>query len=137
MIMNKPRVFLSFDSDDLPQIRGLRLLAANPNYDLEFYDESLKEPIDSQRAEYIKQVIREKIKRASVTLCLVGSNTYKSKWVDWELRESEKQGNAIIAMTLKGIESVIPPSFLKEKKITIWKWDPQYLQTLINNASKG
>ena len=41
--MAKPRVFLSFDSDDLPQIRGLRLLASNPNYDLEFYDESLKE----------------------------------------------------------------------------------------------
>ncbi len=134
--MTKPRVFLSFDSDDLPQIRGLRLLASNPNYDLEFYDESLKEPIDSQRAEYIKQVIREKIKRASITLCLVGNNTYKSKWVDWELRESEKQGNAIIAMALKGIERVVPPSFLKEGNITIWKWDPQYLQTLINNASK-
>jgi len=134
--MAKARVFLSFDSDDLPQIRGLRVLAANPNYDLEFYDESLKEPIESQRAEYIKQVIREKIKRASITLCLVGSNTYKSKWVDWELRESEKQGNKIIAMALKGIERVIFPSFLKEKSITVWKWDPEYLQTLINNASR-
>jgi hypothetical protein len=39
---DKKRFFLSFDSDDIQQIRGLRLLAANPNYDLAFYDESLK-----------------------------------------------------------------------------------------------
>lgn len=134
--MTKPRVFLSFDSDDLPQIKGLRLLAANPNYDLEFYDESLKEPINSGTADYIKQIIRGKIKRASVTLCLVGRNTYKSEWVDWELRESEKQGNVIIAMALKGISSVIPPSFLKERNIAIWRWNPQHLITLVNNATK-
>lgn len=132
--MNKRRVFLSFDSDDIQQIRGLRLLAANPNYDLEFYDESLKVPIDSQQAEYIKGVIREKIKRASVTLCLVGQNTYKSSWVDWELSESGKQGNSIVAMMLKGIEKAIFPKYLKDNRITVYIWSPDYLVTLIKNA---
>jgi len=132
--MAKKRVFLSFDSDDLQQIRGLRLLAANPNYDLEFYDESLKEQIESIQAEYIKRVIRGKIERASVTLCLVGQNTYKSYWVDWELKESEEQGNSIIAMALKGIESATFSKYLNDKNVTVYKWDPSYLITLINKA---
>ena len=83
--MTKRRVFLSFDSYDIKQIRDLRLLVANPNYDLEFYDESLKVPIDSFQAEYIKRVIREKIERASVTLCLFGQNGLPP--VSWTYRK--------------------------------------------------
>ena len=132
--MAKRRVFLSFDSDDINQIRGLRLLATNPNFDLEFYDESLRTPVDSQEADYIKRVIREKIKRAGVTLCLVGQNTYKSNWVSWELEESEKQDNSIVAMALKGIGNMIFPKYLKDSNIIVYKWDPNYLVTLINNT---
>ena len=58
------RVFISFRAEDKPQVDGLRLLAKNPNYDLELYDESVRAAIDSQNAEYIKRVIREKIGRA-------------------------------------------------------------------------
>ncbi len=132
--MIKRRVFLSFDSDDVKQVRGLRLMAANPNFDVEFYDESLRVPINSLNAVYIKSVIREKIKRSSITLCLVGENTYKSEWVDWELNESKNQENSIVAMTLKGVESVTFPKYLKDNKITVYKWDHSYLTTLINEA---
>ena len=132
--MTKRRVFLSFDSDDINQVRGLRLMVANPNFDVEFYDESLKIPVNSFDAIYIKNVIREKIRRSSVTLCLVGENTYRSDWVDWELKESEKQGNSIVAMALKGIESVTIPKYLEENNITVYKWDHIYLTTLINEA---
>lgn len=132
--MAKRRVFLSFDSEDLNQVRGLRLMAANPNFDVEFYDESLKIPVNSFDAIYIKNVIREKIRRSSVTLCLVGENTYRSDWVDWELKESEKQGNSIVAMALKGIESVNIPKYLEENNITVYKWDHIFLTNLINEA---
>ena len=132
--MIKRRVFLSFDSDDVKQVRGLRLMAANPNFDVEFYDKSLRIPVNSLDAVYIKSVIREKIKRSSVTLCLVGESTYKSEWVDWELNESEKQENSIVAMTLKGIESVTFPRYLKNNKITVYEWNHDYLKTLINEA---
>ena len=134
--MEKRRVFLSFDSDDIQQIRGLRFLVANPNYDLEFYDESLKISIDSHQAEYIKTVIRDKIKRASVTLCLVGHNTHKSSWVDWELNESERQDNSIVAMMLKGVDKAIFPKYLRDNSITVYVWDPDYLTTLIKKAKR-
>lgn len=116
--MAKKRVFLSFISEDKNGIQGLRLLAANPNYDLEFYDESVRVPIDSRDAEYVKQVIREKISRTSVTVCPISEKTHTSKWVDWELEQSHKKGNKIIAMALKGVERAVLPKLIDDLRST-------------------
>ena len=84
----KKRVFLSFVEEDRMQVQGLRLLKDNPDYALEFYDESVRVAVDSSDADYVKRVIREKIRRCSVTVCLIGITTHKKRWVDWELRMS-------------------------------------------------
>jgi hypothetical protein len=130
----KKRVFMSFIEEDKERVQGLRLLATNPNYDLEFYDESVRVAIDSRDAEYIKRKIREKIGRASVTVCLVSENTYTSSWVAWELEESVKHGNTIIAMALKGVDKAVLPKVIKEKVLTFYAWDPEHLNRLIAQA---
>lgn len=127
----KKRVFLSFRGEDREQVAGLRLLAANPNYDLEFYDESVRVAIDSYQADYIKQVIRAKISRTTVTVCLIGTMTASSTWVDWELEESAKKGNKIIAMALKGVDRAVLPKLISDNKITFHGWDPTLLARLI------
>jgi len=129
--MPKKRVFLSFIEEDKKRIQGLRLLVANPNYDLEFYDESVREPINSKNADYIKQRILAKIYRTSVTVCLISEITHTSEWVDWELRVSDEKGNKIVAMALKGVEKAILPELIKEKGLTFYGWDPERLNELI------
>jgi hypothetical protein len=132
--MAKKRVFLSFIAEDRDRVQGLRLLAANPNYDLEFYDESVRAPIDSANAEYIKGVIREKINRTTVTVCLISEKTHTSKWVDWELEESYKKGNTIIAMALKEVERAVLPRLVREMNLTFHAWDPERLNRLIQES---
>ncbi len=125
------RVFLSFLGEDKQKVDGLRLLSANPNYDLEFYDESVRSPFDSQDAEYIKRKIREKIARTSVTVCLISEQTHPSPWVNWELEESEAKGNAIIAMALKGVDRAVLPKLIADKHLIFHAWDPEKLNDLI------
>lgn len=132
--MSQKRVFLSFAYEDLPAVKGLRLLAANNGFALEFYDESIRTPIDSTDADYVRRVIREKIARTSVTVCLIGTETYKSKWVEWELEQSRKKGNAIIAMAVKGVDRAVLPKLIKEEGLTFHAWDPQGLGKLIQKA---
>jgi hypothetical protein len=127
----KKRVFLSFIAEDLDRVRGLRLLVASPNYDLEFYDESVRVPINSERAVYIKDVIRDKIRRSSVTVCLISEKTHTSSWVGWELEESQRQGKKIIAMALKGVTRAVLPKLMKEQELTFHPWDPTALAKLI------
>jgi hypothetical protein len=128
------RVFLSFIVEDEKHVDGVRLLAKNPNNDLEFYDESVKEPFDSTNAEYLRRRIKEKIDRTSVTVCLISEETHRSKWVDWELKTSDDKGNTIIAMAVKGVHEAILPKLIKEKKLRFRDWDVNKLAELINKA---
>jgi hypothetical protein len=130
----KKRVFLSFIEEDKEKVAGLRLLATNPNYDLEFYDESVRVAIDSRDAEYVKKRIGEKINRTSVTVCLISEDTHKSRWVDWELQESDEKRNTVIAMALKGVNQAVLPSLIKERKLTFHAWDPANLNKLVAEA---
>ena len=127
-------MFLSFLAEDRERVNGLRLLAANPDYDLEFYDESVRTPIDSLSAPYIMQKLREKIARTSVTVCLISEQTHTSRWVAWELSESDKKRNTIIAMALKGVTQAVLPAVIKQKQLTFHAWDPAALNRLITQA---
>ncbi len=91
-------VFISFDSADLALVNLLRGQAKNDNIPLEFNDFSLKEPFDSERAEYIKRGIRERIRQASVTIVYLTDNSAESPWVDWEINESVNLGKGIVAV---------------------------------------
>jgi hypothetical protein len=130
----KKRVFMSFIEEDKARVWGLRLLAGNPNFDLEFYDESLRSPIDSLDAAYIKAKIRAKIERASVTVCLISEQTHASRWVDWELEETDRHGTPIIAMALKDVTQATLPALIRQKGLTFYGWDPERLNTLIRDA---
>jgi len=81
----KRRIYICFHVEDLPQVRGFRLMGRAPNLEIEFHDGSLREEIDSVRGSYIKQQIRAIIQRTSVVVCLIGNGTAWRKWVDWEL----------------------------------------------------
>jgi hypothetical protein len=120
------RVFISFKMEDKKQVDGVRLLSWNKGHELDFYDESVRISYKSENASYIRQKIKAKIDRASITLCLLGSNTYLSEWVDWELRTSIAAGNKIVLMGLpRGPESLyLPPSVSGS---TWYLWDADFL----------
>jgi antiphage defense system Thoeris ThsB-like protein len=127
------RVFISFRHEDKPQVNGLRLLAANDKFDIEFYDESLQTAIDSENAKYIKSKIKEKIARTSVTVCMVSALTHTSKWVDWELEESFAKGNKLIFMGLSGGPGTLTlPALARQLKSGWYLWDHNVLANLID-----
>lgn len=129
------RVFISFRAEDRQQVNGLRLLAANDQFELEFYDESVRIPVNSTNAAYIRQKIREKINRTSVTVCMVSELTYTSQWVEWELEESIGKGNQIICMGFpNGPQNIRLPEPARRLQLPWYLWDYQHLGRLIEAA---
>lgn len=118
------RVFLSFVVEDKDLVTLFRGQAKNKNSDLEFSDYSIKDPYNSTNRDYIKSQIKPRISAASVTICLIGNTTYKSDWVDWELRVSKEVGNKVFGVRLHSDASKDPtPKALADLKAAVVNWE--------------
>lgn len=94
----KRNVFISFATEDMDEVNLIRAHAKNEKNDIEFNDHSVKIPYDSDRAEYIKHKIGEKISRVSTTVVYLSKNAAQSKWVKWEVEKSKELGKRVIAV---------------------------------------
>ena len=131
----KRSIFISFAGEDLKQVNLLRGQAKKEDSDLEFVDRSLKDPFDSKDAEYIKRGIRERIRQASVTLVFVTDATAQSKWVNWEVEESVRQGKGVIAMYSGDKAPTTILDSIKKNKIKIVPWDHDVLMKEIERVA--
>jgi hypothetical protein len=132
----KRNVFISFDHRDVVEVNFLRGQAKNEANDLEFNDYSLKEPYESEKAEYIKSGIRERIRQSSVTLVYISEVTHESPWVDWEVRESLAQGKGVICVHKGNIMPSRQPKFISEFELKVIPWKHSELISAIEQASK-
>ncbi len=132
--MLKKRIYLSCEHKHIKKV--MELLGEDSSIEIEGHDGPPRIAFDSQQADNIKHTLAEKIKRTDTTLCIIGNDTYKSPWIDWELNESEKQGKPIIAMALKGITKIYFPKHLDDKDSEVYEWDPGFLSAIINNTQK-
>ncbi|MGP8154263.1 MAG: TIR domain-containing protein [Smithella sp.] len=99
--MAKKQIFVSYDYDNDKNYKNL-LLAWDANKLFDFYmgDASADVSIDSTNATAIKRAISAKINAVNNFLCIVGKNTYKSKWVLWEIDKAKELGRKIIAVKI-------------------------------------
>jgi hypothetical protein len=130
----KRRVFLSFHYEDIRQINGFRLMLQNPHVELELFDGSVREPINSQNKSYVRAQIREKINRASVLMCLIGNGTAWRDFVDWEIATAAELGKGVCGVRLKNSRGRTPP-LLKKLNAPIAGWNPQEIVQVIECAA--
>ncbi len=118
----KRNVFISFAYEDINQVNLLRGQAKNDNSPIEFNDWSVSEPIDSERAPYIKQKITERIQQSSLTVVFLSNSTAKSKWVAWEIEESLRMGKQVLGVYPKDAKPSSLPEAITTNKIKCVFW---------------
>ena len=135
-VSGKANAFISFDSEDLNEVNLLRGQAKNENSNIEFNDWSVKEPFDSERAEYIRRRIRERIRQCSVTIVYLSEKTASSKWVDWEIRESLAMHKGVVAMHKGSKPPRRLPKAIKDSNIPVVPWNQRELAKTIKKQSE-
>lgn len=95
-------VYFSFDYNRdvhrVNQIRnmsGIQARSAAGFTDATFWNDALKKG-DS----HIAQIIQEGLKNTVATIVCIGATTAQNKYVEYEINQSLKRGNAIIAITI-------------------------------------
>jgi len=127
-------VFLSFHREDLRQISGIRLMMRNERLALDISDEPNREPVGSERSSYIKRVLRDRIRRVEVVMCMIGDGTAWREWIDWELDTAIEEGRGICGVRLKGSRGRAP-SILTEIGAPIASWDLSSMIAVIECAA--
>lgn len=130
------RIFLSFVEEDIQLVNLFRGQARNQNSTLDFYDFSIKDPYNSENEEYIKQQIRYKLDMVSVTLCLLGYNTYRSPWINWEIEASARKGKGLVGVRLHNDSADGVPAALRDNGGIIVNWDHDEIIKAINRAAR-
>lgn len=128
----KRRLFLSFHAEDRNQVQGFRLMSLNPNIDLGFYDASVRSAINSENGTYVRGVIRQKVSRASVLVCLIGNGTAWREWVDWEIALAREMRKGICGVRLKRSRGRTPPGLHGSP---IARWDLEDITATIECAA--
>lgn len=125
----KRNVFISFAYEDVGTVNLLRGQAKNENSPIEFNDWSVSEPINSDRAPYIKQKIAERISQSSLTVVFLSDATSKSEWVKWEIEESLRRGKKVLGVYPQDSAPKNYPDVITINKIKCVSW-PKLAETI-------
>ena len=111
-------VFLSFAMEDQRLANAFRAQAKSSRSNLAFRDYSVKEPFERAWKTNAERLIR----MSSATICLVGTSTWRSEAVDWEIRKSDALGKQLLAVRLAPGIRRFPPS-VEELGVKVVAWD--------------
>jgi len=125
----KRNVFISFAYEDVGTVNLLRGQAKNENSPIEFNDWSVSEPINSERAPYIKQKISERIAQSSLTVVFISDATSKSEWVAWEIAESLSKGKKVLGVYPQDSKPKKMPEAITSNNIKCVPW-PKLAETI-------
>ena len=125
-------VFLSFVMKDKDIVNLFRDQAENRQSSLVFCDYSIKEAFESAWKTNAECLIRA----CSVTICLIGKTTYRSKAVDWEVRKSVELGKSIMAVYIEPTVPIVPPA-LAELEVTPLPWDIERIVGELSDIKTG
>ncbi len=118
------KVFISFRGEDEFKVNTLRGLAQFKNVEFEMDDVSLRKAIESRDDNYIKSIIRPKITKCGVCLCMIGENTHRSrKWIPWEIGLAVELKKPILAMRFWDSSNAATPTILMDNNIRPFDWD--------------
>lgn len=111
--MAKTKVFVSYDhSEDANYKRLLQAWNANPDFDFEFDSRGPNVPINSVDAGVIKTSLTKMLKSATHLLVIVGSKSYTSDWMTWEIARSKEADIRLKLAAVKIEKANVTPSGL-------------------------
>jgi len=110
--------------EDEAQVSLLRHQAKSDKFNLNFTDFSVKKPFDDNW----KTRCEKRIKQASITIVMIGPETYKRPAVLWEINKSYELGKKVVGVRIRKDKKDPIPGPLLRNKTKIIKWNMEAIQ---------
>lgn len=127
-------IFVSHQHNDADKIEDLKKLIGKHGIEMRdssIYEKKLKN--NAKNEQYIKQeLIKPQMKWAGTVVVLIGKDTAKSDYVNWEIKTAAEMGKRIIGVYLRGAKDEDIPEELKEYGSNLVGWDGEKIVGAIN-----
>ena len=126
-------IFVSHYHVDAERIENLKFLLGK--HGMTMKDSSIyesKNPNNAHNEEYIKSIIRPRIDWAGTTVVLIGRDTSKSEYVNWEIEHAARKGKRIVGVYLPGESDSELPEALNKYGNSLQKWNGESIISGIN-----
>lgn len=118
-------IFVSHQHNDADRIKDLQNLIGKHGIsmrDSSIYEKKLKN--NATNEQYIKQkLIKPQIQWAGTVVVLIGKDTAKSDYVNWEIKTAAEMGKRIVGVYLQGAKEEDIPQELKEYGDNLVGWN--------------
>jgi len=133
-------VFISHHHADDAQVSNLTAMLARKGYD--FRNSSIRAKPANQRRldkglvkpETIRRLLRMKISWAGTIVVLIGKDTHKRPWVNWEIEQANKQGKRIVGVYERGGTEADKPEALEKYASAIVGWNAESIVAAIDGT---
>lgn len=127
-------IFVSHQHNDADKIEGFKSLIGKHGInmrDSSIYESKLKN--DAKNEQYIKQeLIKPQMQWAGTVVVLIGKDTAKSDYVNWEIKTAAEMGKRIVGVYLQGAKEEDIPSELIEHGNNLVGWNGEKIVRAIN-----
>lgn len=124
---SRRHVFISHHHADDARVTGLTSMLARAGYEIR--NSSIRaKPTNQRRLDEgrvpdrtLKRLLRMKMAWASTVVVLIGKETHKRPWVNWEINKANELGKRIVGVYERGgTENDIPPAFDVGDTLVAW-----------------
>lgn len=127
-------IFVSHQHNDADKIEALKKLIGKHGInmrDSSIYEKKLKN--NAKNEQYIKQeLIKPQMQWAGTVVVLIGKDTAKSDYVNWEIKTAAEMGKRIVGVYLQGAREEDVPSELIEHGNNLVGWNGEKIVKAIN-----
>lgn len=111
-MLREKNIFISHSHRDDDELPKLKALLEKCGYKIKDSSINSSNPNNANNPDYIKQLIRPKIKWAGAMIVLIGTDTHSREWVDWEIQNAVSQGKRVVGIYSRGAkDSDLPDGF--------------------------
>lgn len=127
-------IFVSHQHNDADKIENLKKLIGKHGINMKdssIYENKLKN--NAQNEQYIKyELIKPQIQWAGTVVVLIGKDTAKSNYVNWEIKTAAEMGKRIVGVFLQGAKDEDVPRELHEHGHCLVGWNGEKIVRAID-----
>ncbi len=90
---------------------------------------------NANNPDYIKSMLRKRIRWAETFFVLIGPKTHTREWVGWEIDQAYRQGKRIVGVYINGAKESDVPIELDDYGDALVGWDFRNIKRAMNGAA--